>query len=89
MEEGKRRLLLWKIILNEARLDWTDVERLVNDGKDWRRIVEERMKHLHVWECQEGYEYSWRRGEDRVEQNVRRVAGFVRRYEGCANLKRV
>ena len=89
--KGRKRktVLYWKRLLREAGIDWTDVERLSGDRKVWRKLVDDRMHHLDVYERQQGHRYRWAEGEERLERNA--VGGMEElrcRYEGCEKVCR-
>ena len=48
---GKKRktILYWKQLLKEAGIDWTRIDRLTKDRKEWKALVNKRMKHLQEW----------------------------------------
>ena len=81
---GRKRktVLYWKKMLNDAGLDWTDVERMTSDRREWKRRVLDRMNHLHEWERQKGHMYEWDERVRRLERNERRVIVLECRY-GC------
>ena len=82
---GRKRktVLYWKRMLNETGVDWTDVERVCGDRDGWKECVRERMRHLDVWERQQGHSYEWGVNESMCERNERRVIDLTCRYEGC------
>ena len=53
---GKKRktVLYWKGILKQAGLDYTRIDMLTKDRKEWKAIVNERMRHLEKWERRRG-----------------------------------
>ena len=69
--------------MKEAGWDWTNVERLANDRKGWKRMVGDRMKHLYKWECQHGHEYAWAEGEERLRRSERVEWDLECKYDGC------
>ena len=79
----KKTVLYWKRLMREAGWDWTDVERLANDRKEWKRMVNERMKHLHEWECQRAHRYEWEEEEERLVRDVVAEENLSCMYEGC------
>ena len=85
---GKKRktVLYWKRTLNEAGVDWTDVERVCMDREGWKAWVKIRMIHVDRWERQGGHGYVWDVNEERVDRNDRRVIDLVCRYEGCGKV---
>ena len=87
---GRKRktVLYWKRILNEAGVDWTDVERVCLDRDGWRAWVRARMVHVDKWERQGGHGYVWGVNEERVDRNDRRVIDLVCRYDGCGKVCR-
>ena len=88
---GRKRktTLYWKKLLKEGGCDWTNVERLANDRQGWKRMVNERMKHLDMWERQRGHGYEWAVNEVPVERNQYvRVNEFVCMYDGCGKVCR-
>ena len=77
------------LVLREAGIDWTEVERLTSDRKGWKEKVAERMEHLDRWERQKGHGYRWEQGEERLVRNVvRGEVELVCRYEGCGKVCR-
>lgn len=50
--KGRRRKtsFYWKKLLKEAGIEWTDVGFLARDRKKWKKLVDDRMKHLKLWE---------------------------------------
>ena len=66
---GKKRktLLYWKKLIREAGLDYTKINSLTRDRKEWRRIVRERAEHIHEWERKAAHSFE---GEDRGQRNV-------------------
>ena len=87
---GKKRktVFYWKRMLNECGVDWTDVERVCGDRDGWKSLVNERMKHLDVWERQRGKNYAWSTNERMVERNERRVIDLECKYDGCGKVCR-
>ena len=85
---GRKRktVLYWKKTLNEAGVDWTDVERVCMDREGWKAWVKIRMIHVDRWEQQGGHRYVWGVNEERVDRNDRRVIDLVCRYEGCGKV---
>ena len=63
------------MVLREAGIDWTEVERLTSDRKGWKEKVAERMEHLDRRERQKGHGYRWEQGEERLVRNVVRARG--------------
>ena len=57
-------MLYWKCLLKETGLDWTDIERMTNYRKGWKKVVKGRMERVHVWEKQKGHKYGLSEGED-------------------------
>ena len=53
---GKKRktVLYWKGLLKQAGLDYTRIDLLTKDRKEWKAIVNERMRHLEKWERRRG-----------------------------------
>ena len=50
-KNGKNNTITyWKRILKEAGLDWTNIEGLTMDRKNWKGIVNERKKAMGEWE---------------------------------------
>ena len=50
-KNGKNNTITyWKRILKEAGLDWTNIEGLTMDRKNWKGIVNERKKAMDEWE---------------------------------------
>ena len=84
----KKTTLYWKKLMKEAGWDWTEVERLANDRKGWKRMTAERMKHLYEWECQNGHEYEWGANEERLERNVQGENDLECKFEGCGMICR-
>ena len=84
----KKTVLYWKKLMNEAGWDWTDLERLANDRKGWKKMVHERMNHLHKWECQGGHRYEWEADEERLVRDAEHVRERECKYEGCGRLFR-
>ena len=77
------------LVLREAEIDWTEVERLTSDRKGWKEKVAERMEHLGRWERQKGHGYRWEQGQERLVRNLVRGEGeLVCRYEGCGKVCR-
>ena len=76
------------MILSEAGIDWTYVDRLASDRSRWNKLVKERMDHLDVYERQLVHGYVW--GDcERLVRNERRMNEDLRcRYEGCKRLCR-
>ena len=88
---GKKRktMLFWKRIMSEAGIDWSDVGWLAGDRSGWKKLVNERLNHLDVYERQLAHGYVWRDGKERLAWNERRVIEDLRcRYEGCESLFR-
>ena len=79
----KKTVLFWKRLMKEAGWDWTNVERLANDRKGWKRMVQARMEHLYEWERQHGHEYVWEEGEERLRRSERVVCDLGCKYDGC------
>ena len=54
---GRKRktILYWKQLLKEAGIDWTRIDRLTKDRKEWKQLVRERMKYLEEWERKGGH----------------------------------
>ena len=51
LKNGKNNTITyWKRILKEAGLDWTNIEGLTMDRKNWKGIVNERKKAMDEWE---------------------------------------
>ena len=47
MRGRKRKTnLYWKKLIREARWDVTNIERLTENRKEWKRMVMERMTHI-------------------------------------------
>ena len=65
---GKKRktILYWKQLLKEAGIDWTRIDGLTKDRKEWKGMVRERMKYLEEWERRGGH----RVPEDRGPRNI-------------------
>ena len=85
---GKKRktVLYYKRILKESGVDWMDIERVYSDREGWKKTVNDRMRHLDVWERQRGKKYVMGRGEQEVERNVSAEVDLVCRYEGCGKV---
>ena len=83
---GKKRktILYWKRLLKQAGIDWTRIEGLTRDRKEWKQLVRDRMKHLEEWERRGGNKVE----EERGERNVRVVEEetFICEYEGCRKI---
>ena len=62
---GRKRktVLYWKRLMKEAGLDTTRVNQLTKDRKEWKRMVNERVKHLDEWESKAGNRTMGERGE--------------------------
>ena len=77
------------MVLWEAGIDWTEVERLTSDRKVLKEKVAEIIEHLNRWERQKGHGYRWEQGEERLAKNVERGEGeLICRYEGCGKVCR-
>ena len=70
---GKKRktVLFWKKLVKEAGWDYTRIGMLTKDRKEWRAKVNERMRHLHLWERCAGK----KNNEKRLERNVTNQVG--------------
>ena len=66
-EKKRKRILHWKMILREAGIDWTDVERLTGDTEGWRKIVREKEYHAERWDRQRGHRFEWGEGGERMQ----------------------
>ena len=42
----RKTTFYWKKLLKEAGIDFTEIGKLTADRKEWKRRVNERMKHL-------------------------------------------
>ena len=80
---GRKRktVLYWKKLLKEAGIDWTRINQLTSDRKEWKGIVKQRMKNLEKWERGNGH----RSTDPPGERNVQREAEitWICEYEGC------
>ena len=85
-ERKKKTVLYWKRLMNEAGWDWTDVERMANDRKRWKKMIDARMKHLYKWECQNGHGYEWEDEEERLMRDERVENELACEYEGCGKV---
>ena len=86
MGRKRKTVLYWKKTLNEAGVDWTDIERVCLDREGWKAWVKIRMLHVDRWEQQGGHRYVWGVNEERVDRNDRRVIDLMCRYEGCGKV---
>ena len=79
---GKKRktVLYWKNILKEAGIDHTRINSLTSDRKNWKSIINKRMKFLEEWERKGGKLTLAERGSrNQVPDNDSLVCDF----EGC------
>ena len=85
---GKKRktVLYWKRLLREAGIDWTDIERIVEDRDGYRELVRERVGHIEKWDRQKGHKYVWEEGEESIGRSVSRDLDLVCRWEGCGKV---
>ena len=83
---GKKRktLLYWKGLLREAEIDYTRIGKLMEDRKQWKQTVRERMKHVEEWEKKGGKETLQERGDRRSP--TPEVSTLVCDYEGCGKV---
>ena len=84
---GKKRktVLYWKKLVREAGLDYTRIGMLTKDRKEWRAKVNERMRHLHLWERCAGK----KNNETRPERNVTNQVGeddLTCEWENCGRV---
>ena len=86
MGRKRKTILYWKGMLRECGVDWTDIERVCSDREGWKAKVRERMRHVDVWERQQGHRYVWGVNESAIERNDRRVIDLTCRYEGCGKV---
>ena len=61
--------MYWKRLLKEAGIDWTRIEGLTKDRKEWKQVVRDRMNYLEEWERRGGNKVD----EDRGSRNVTEV----------------
>ena len=84
---GKKRKtpLYWKKLLKEAGMDYTKVNNLTKDRKEWRRIVRVRSNHKHEWERKAAHSFD---GEDRGQRNVECELEEIFECEYCEKICR-
>ena len=65
---GRKRktILYWKRLLKEAGIDWTRIEGLTKDRKEWKQLVRDRMKYLQEWERRGAHRVPETRGERNI-----------------------
>ena len=87
---GKKRKtqLYWIKMMKDADMAWAEVDWLAHDKPGWKRLVEERMKHLDLYERQQGHKYERATDEQPMTRNVTlpsssQLSGFPCRYESC------
>ncbi|XP_075264195.1 uncharacterized protein LOC142356111 [Convolutriloba macropyga] len=85
--KGKLRggtISIWRRLLGEANIDWTNVGNMAKDRKVWKSIVQARRTFLESWEdemCQ------WKRGTsapNRSQRKKRETGPWLCRWEGCS-----
>ena len=49
-QKGRKRktVRFWEKLLREAGIDWTNLDELTKDRKEWRKLVTERMAILEI-----------------------------------------
>ena len=79
---GKKRktVLYWKRLVKEAGLDCSKIGALTKDRKEWKRIVNKRMKHLKEWEQKGGKATLETRG---VRNQTQEQDSLRCDWEGC------
>ena len=54
---GRKRKTVsyWKKLIREAGWDWTEIDQITSDRNKWRKMIDERMKHLEGYERGRGH----------------------------------
>ena len=54
---GRKRKTVsyWKKLIREAGWDWTEIDQITSDRNKWRKMIDERMKHLESYERGRGH----------------------------------
>ena len=75
----------WQRLLKEAGVDVESVEKLVMDRKEWKEMIQNRMKYLQSFDEQKGNTNEKKPGEvDIIERSQDRKEGQISCiYEGC------
>ena len=75
----------WRRSLKEASMEVESVEKLVMDRKEWKKMIQNRMKFLQGFDEQKGNKYEKKPGEvDIIERSQERKEDQIRCiYEGC------
>lgn len=82
---GKKRktILYWKRLIKEAGMDSTRINQLTEDRKEWKRLVNERVKHIDNWEKKAGHKTNGERGERNIRSDNDDLTCDV---EGCGKI---
>ena len=77
----------WRRLLREAGVDWTNVENLTKDRKEWRRIIQGRRTFLMEWESK----MSERRSNEATPTRSQHITQseeeeWICRWENCGKV---
>ena len=80
----------WRRLLRVAGVEVESVEKLVMSGREWKDVMQNRMKFLQNFNKQKGKKYEKKPGEvDIIERSQERKENQIRCiYEGCGRLFR-
>lgn len=80
----------WRRLLKEAGVEVESVEKLVMNRKEWKEMIQNRMKFLQSFDEQKGKKYEKKPGEvDIVERSQEKKEDQIRCiYQGCGRFFR-
>ena len=78
----RKTVTYWRKLVREAGIDYTRIDELTADRKEWKRLVNERMKHLTEFEKSKGH--NWTGGQ--VERNKTVEQQFVHVCNSCGKV---
>ena len=80
----------WRQLLKEAGVEVESVEKLVMNRKEWKEMIQNRMKFLQSFDEQKGKKYEKKPGEvDIIERSQEKKEDQIRcTYHGCGRFFR-
>ena len=82
---GKKRktVLYCERLLKEAGMDTTRINQLTKERKEWKSLVNQRVRHLEEWEKEAGHKAEGERGDRNVRSDNNDLTCDV---EGCGKV---
>ena len=78
----RKTVTYWRQLVREAGIDYTRIGDLTADRKGWKRLVNERMKHLANYEKSKGH--NWKGGQ--VDRNAAVERQEVNQCNSCGKV---